>query len=243
MKTPAHRLLMRSASVAVLAASTAACGGDDDEPPTAWQGKTYELVIPQGAWLGPDPGIGREIAPFVPSFLLRVDQSAGTTHSATVATAEGGVQNMCNPTTKISGTGTYPNVTFGPGDVPLFIHNEVSASDPDDDVIVTTTIDAASFESILPNGSAAAEEGTFAGTLRARETSVLFTALTVRTADAFCSALVMSYDVPCEPCATDSEPFCLTLTAIGLGATETSATIETVTIEGRDASCADVIPE
>jgi len=244
LKTGAHGVLTRTVCLATLALAITGCGGDDDDaaPPTAWQGKTYSLVIPIGAWFEPDPAIGREFGPYVPDFLLRVDQSAGTSHSATVGASIDGVQNLCNPTGKISGAGAYPNATFGPTAFPLHIHNVVDEDDPADDVVITMTVDNLTFENVLPNGGTPATEGTFSATLRAREVYPLITGLIVQTPDAFCEALSSSYEVPCEPCPTDGEPYCVTLKAIGLGATETTTPIEPVTLDGRDASCADVIP-
>jgi len=244
-KTGAYGVMMRGVCVAALALGTTACGdseGDEAPPPTAWQGKTYSLAIPIGAWFEPDPAIGREFGPYVPDFLLRIDQSAGTSHSATLAAAQDGAQNLCNPTGKISGTGTYPSATFKAATFPLHIHNPVDEDDPADDVMITMTVDNLTFENVLPNGATPATEGTFKATLRAREVYPLITGLIVQTPDAFCEALSSSYDVPCEPCPTDGEPYCLTLEAILLGAVESATAITPVTLDGRDPSCADMIP-
>jgi len=198
-------------------------------------------VIPDGAWFEPDPAIGREFGPYVPDFLLRIDQSAGTGHVATLGAANDGTQNLCNPTGKINGTGTYPSATFGPIPFPLHIINPVDEEDPADDVVLTMTVDNLTFENVLPNGGTPAE-GTFSATLRAHEVYPLLTQLIGSSPDVFCDALMSSYEVPCEPCPMTGEPYCVTLTAIDVGAVETTTVIEPVTLDGRDPSCADMIP-
>lgn len=243
-KTGAHGFMTRSVCLAALALLGTGCSGDDDAdaaPPTAWQGKTYSLAIPDTAWFEPDPAIGREFGPYVPDFLLRIDQSAGTSHVATVGAANDGAQNLCNPTGKVNGAGAYPSATFGPTAFPLHIHNAVDEDDPADDVVITMTVDDLTFENVLPNGATPAE-GTFSATLRAREVYPLLTQLIGSSPDVFCDALLQSYATPCEACPTDGAPYCVTLTAIDVGAVETTTQIEPVTLEGRDASCADMIP-
>jgi hypothetical protein len=222
----------------------AACSdGDDDaagELATPWQGKTYTLAISDRSWTEPTPAIGPEFGPYVPEFWLRIDKSSGTSHTATLGTGHAGVQETCQPTATIQGTGTYPNVTFGPVSVPFFLKNDLDSPETDDDRIVNTTIDRLTFENVLPEGDGPATDGTFAATLRLHDAYPLFTQLgPITDATPLCNLLMQNYNEMCEACPSGGTATCMTMKATFVGAKRQDVTLEAVDAASRNASCND----
>lgn len=186
-----------------------------------WVGKSYLLSVPEDNWIDPQ-GIGPEIGPHVPSFLMRVDAGTSDSVSLTLTSADAtGAQEMCTPTTTVAATtgGPYPGVQIGPVDFPVHLKNQ------NDPVQVNATIRGLTITNVLP-GAAPAEEGELMATMDMREIYPMFTLLTNPDPDSVCNALE-SFEAPCEPC-TDGQLYCLTITAILLGATETTSAITPV---------------
>ena len=90
------------------------CGADPEnkEPPTPtnqWFGHTYMLDITAADWAQPRGGIGREIDPYVPNFLMRIDGDAPDRFSVTMGTAKpDGTQDLCNETGVFEATAENP---------------------------------------------------------------------------------------------------------------------------------------
>lgn len=215
-----------------------ACSGEDTPPPAEdpvnpWDGKSYALAISASRWSEPR-GIGQEIDGFVPVFWLKVEGSAPEAFDVTLATATlDGVQDDCNPTQVVPASAEPPNVTIGPTDFPLRIQHI------DEPIVVQGTIYDLTITNILPDGDVLAEEGEFVGTMDFRETYELFTLLVTPTPEAVCNTFFMNYEIPCEPCPTDQEPYCLTLKAVRLGATELAGEIQTIDPADIDPACSE----
>ena len=216
----------------VLAIALCAGCGDSDEPKPAWEGRTYLLDIPSTSWSEP-AGVGRDIGEFVPQFLITLERASGDTYDALLGTAEAGVQNTCNPTTRVEAVARpYPNVEIVAREFPMYLRHVR------EDVVVTATIRDLSLRNILPDGAALAEEGQLTALVDARELYPLFTLIPQPSAAAVCAALA-AFDAPCGPCATDDEPFCLALEAVRLGAIELEIPVAPVAADTLDPACLD----
>lgn len=218
------------------------CGADPEnkEPTTAtnqWSGHTYLLDITAANWAVPRGGVGREIDPFVPNFLMRIDGDAPDRFDVTMGTAKAdGAQDPCNQTGVIEGTSDGGGVTISAPMFPLHIQY------PEEGLAVDAYAYDMSITNILPNGGAPAQDGVFTTTMDFREVYELFTALPQPTPEAVCISFEDAYDIPCAPCK-DGEPFCLTLQATDLGAVESSAAIEPVVADDVDpVACTPMVP-
>jgi hypothetical protein len=214
-----------------LFAFSVGCTAEEENP---WNGTTYLLDIESEDWSEPR-GIGSEIDEFVPSFLLRVDGDAPDKFDVTVATADlEGEQDPCNPTSVFGATASPPAMTLGPTRYSLFIKHTVEP------VAVEGTIYDLTIKDVLPDGNTASSVGEFSATMDFRELYPLFRLIIDPTADKVCTLLTDSYDSACAPCPNDGEPYCLTVKAIGLGATPWNGAIEPV--DAVDPSCIPSTP-
>lgn len=210
------------------------CSSDEskDEPPT-WEG-TYLLTISEGRWSEPR-GIGRDIADFVPQFLIAMEPS-GSGYEVMLGTALDGAQDMCNPTTVVEAeAGSYPDVQIGPLDLPLHVKHVT------EDITVNSTVYDFTLTDILPNGDALAEEGELSAIMNFGELYPLFTIAVNPDPDSLCTALTDSYpDASCDPCPlSPDDPYCLSLKAVRLGATPSDLSIEPVDAGSVAPSCLD----
>jgi len=209
-----------------LLAFAAGCTVEEENP---WNGTTYLLDIESQDWSEPR-GIGREINDFVPSFLLRVDGDAPDAFDVTIGTADlAGEQDPCNPTNVFGATASPPAMMLGPTQYSLFIKHNV------DPVAVESTIHDLTMKDVLPDGDTPSSVGEFSATMDFRELHPLFTILVDPTPEQVCTLFEDNYSSPCMPCPNDGEPFCVTVKAIGLGATPWSGAIEPV--DAVDPSC------
>lgn len=227
---------------AALACLSACSPADEEEAAAgeAWVGKTYVLQIPSSHWISPR-GVGDDIGPFVPLFLVRVDSAKGSTLDVTIGTAQQDMttlaitQEMCGPTTKLTGMSAgFPAATIGPADLPVYLRNG--------DIAVNATIRGISFENLLPDGVTPPGDmtGVVHATMDFREAVPLLTLLPDKTADGACMALSQAEMVPCEPCPQDGTLYCLALTADDLGAVEyTGAPMVDVPAN----ACANMVPQ
>jgi hypothetical protein len=214
-----------------LLALTAGCGAEEENP---WNGTTYLLDIQSQDWSEPR-GIGSEIDAFVPSFLLRVDGDAPDAFDVTIGTADAaGEQDTCNPTNAFGATASPPAMTLGPTQYSLFIQHT------DEPVAVEGTIYDLTIKDVLPDGDTPSSVGEFSATMDFRELYPLFTLIVDPTPDKVCTLLEDSYSSACAPCPNDDEPYCLTVKAIGLGATPWSGAMEPV--DAIDPSCFPTTP-
>jgi hypothetical protein len=188
-----------------------ACSTDAEPAADPWAGKTFLLEVPKHNWSEPR-GIGDEIGEFVPFFMLEVEAGDDDgEYSVTVGTAsEGPEQDLCTPTTVFEATSEGAGeLQIGPNDFPVHLEH-IS-----EDVAVNATIYDLSLTNILPPS----EEGELTAIMDMRELYPMFTLIPEPSPEAVCNAL-SSFEAPCEPCPTDSEEFCLSLTAVRLAATE-----------------------
>lgn len=208
----------------VIALASSACassgegtGENSDALGSTWAGKTYLMQVPTTHWSTPR-GVGDDIGPYVPVFLLRVDAAEGNNVTVTVGTANpDGTQDTCGATTTFTGTGTaFPSVVIGPTDLPVYLRNTPKM------VAANATIRSISFENLLPDGVTPPDDddGLIRATMDFREAYPLLTLLPDPTPDSACAALQEGLGVPCEACPHDGGPYCLSLIADGLGAVE-----------------------
>jgi hypothetical protein len=232
-----------SSMVFALAASACASPGEEDTgtneaPASAWVGKTYLMQVPHTHWSVPR-GVGAEIGPFVPFFLIRIDSADGNQVEATIGTAlDSATQDMCTPTSKFTGTSAmFPMVTLGPAPMPVFLRNANGG------VAVNTTIQNLTFENLLPDGVTLPDdmEGYVRAVMDFREAAPMFTLLPEPTPDNACMALQEALMVPCEVCPQDpAATYCLSLVADGVGAVEYTGTpMVEVVAAARGAECVD----
>jgi hypothetical protein len=182
------------------------------------------LDITAADWAQPRGGIGREIDPYVPNFLMRIDGDAPDRFSVTMGTAKpDGTQDLCNETGVFEATAENPNVTIGPIEFPLHVQHETEP------IAVDAFAYDMSITNVLPNGADKAQDGQFDVTMDFREVYELFQALLDPTPETVCTSLADAYEgVTCQPCK-DGEPFCLALEAVDLGAVEVDTEIVPVT--------------
>ena len=217
-----------------LALLLSGCG--DDEKTAAshpWAGKTFLLEIPQERWSDP-PQIGEEIGRFVPQFLISVEGGSGDTLNMAVGTANGGVQQMCNPTTEIEVDGSgYPEVQIGPSEFPIYLRNE------EEDITVNATVHDFTLTNVLPEGDVPTDDGDLSAVMDVRELYPMFYQIIAPSPDSVCTAMAGTAD--CEPCPQDGEIYCLTIQAMYIGASEladfTLEPIQAGSVD--DPACAD----
>jgi hypothetical protein len=215
------------AVVAWTAFVPAACGGSD----TGWAGKTFLLEVPSTHWVEP-PGIGGDVGGFVPQFLLGVEKAGGANALAIqIATANGGVQDVCNPTTSVTTTGAeYPGVEIAAAAFPLHIVDRNRTPY----VVVDTTIRNLAFKDVLPGGPS--KEGELSATIDAAEVYPLFRLVPNPSPDSVCAALA-SAGAPCATCPHSGRPYCLAIRAVQLGAVATPTRVTPVAAADIPASC------
>jgi len=211
---------------------TLACSSDSGTSSSyPWVGQSFLLSVPADRWTEP-AGIGSDIGNFVPNFIIEVSSVSDGSLQANLGTADdNGAQDLCNPTTSITGTAQPPSVQIGPAEVPLRI------VDADHGVVVTAMAHDFTLTNILPDGDVMATEGELSATVDARELYPLFYLLTNPTPDVVCSAL-LSFGAACSACPGDGAAYCLSLKAVRLGATELTGTnLQPVDAASLDSSC------
>lgn len=220
-----------------------ACGETtDEEPPTTvptgggtadttqWAGRTFILTVPQANWSEPR-GLGEQIGPFVPSFLISFVDAMGTVTLTTANAA--GQQEMCNPTTSTAVANVpYPNSSIGPVNFPIHIKH---VNEPG--LQVNATIYNLALLNVIP-GEMPATDGELTAVMDMRDLYPMFTLLSSNpTPDSVCAALESGLGVPCESCPQDSAAYCLSIKAVLLGAADWQGTIVPVAPGSTDASC------
>jgi hypothetical protein len=230
--------LLKKTSLA-LALTLAACSSDPEEGPTEpttnpWNGKTYLLDLEVRDWSEPR-GIGADIDPFVPTFMLRVDGEDPEVFPVTAGTLGlDGTQDTCTKTSSFAATASPPSATIGASEFTVHLEDE------DDGIALNGIIYNLTLTDVLPDGDVISEEGTLEGTMDFRNIYQLFTLIDDPTPERVCSVLLEELAVECVACPTDGEPFCLTVKASRIGAVPTDMVIEP--IETTDPSCV-MIPE
>lgn len=224
-KLESHRNLFLTAAL-LCSVGCSSSKSDDSNP---WEGHTYVLAISESSWTDP-PGVGQDIGPFVPRFAIQVEGSSGDDLDVLLgaATADG-KQDPCGPTTTAKAVSkSASGFELGPIDVPVYVANldEQTKEGPK----VIAPIYGLTMSNVLPNGSTPATQGKFTGTMDFREVYSLFTLLMPPTPDKVCTTLADQTEgkAQCAPCPKDNQPYCLTVKAEGIGATELSTSIQAV---------------
>ena len=232
MKWP--RLRSPHAIVLFVACFTASCANQQaGEDNVAWVGHSYQLSIASHQWSEPR-GLGDDVGPYIPVFLIKVE-GAGNELDVTITTAAAdGKQDPCNKTIHVDATAMYPALTIGPAEFKVRLIND----DPTDNkpgVEVYATAHDFTLTDVLPGGDG---NGSLSATMDAREIYPLFTLLgDGATPDDLCAELADQTNnvATCQPCPTDDEPYCLTLKAARVEATEFDGSIDDISKLG--ASC------
>lgn len=204
-----------------------ACGVPaEDDPPDMLQttpevGKTYLVRVAPADWS--PPGVGNDIAPYVPGFLLRVDSARDLDVDVTIGTAgptEPAEQDVCTATKRVTGR-SHPGVRLGPVEYRTYLVNR--------DYAVNATVHDLELLDVFPDGS----NGSLTATLDFRDLSHLFTDLPTADPNVACRALPsIVLDAACAPCP-DGESFCVTIAAAPVMVTEFDGEFEEVA----DAAC------
>jgi hypothetical protein len=219
----------------ILGAFSACGGGSGSAPSSNWVGKTFLLdtpALPAANWTKP-PGVGSDVGAYVPQFLIGVEAGTGNDLTITLTTALNGAQDPCSPTTQVTASGaSYPDIQISAPTFPIHIV-DTSPNHPNQ---VETTAHDVLFKNVLP-GSSAAMDGELDATVDLAELYKLFYLVPNATKDSVCTTLQVQGGVSCEACAFNQQPYCLTLQASQIGATETPASITPVSVANIDPSC------
>lgn len=205
-------------------------GDDDTGGASEWEGKTYLLTIPDANFSDPR-GVGDDIGPYVPQFLMEVTSVDGNDVELVIGAAIDDQQDMCTPTTTATGEADYPDIEIGPVDFPMHIEHE------NQPVAVDTTIYDMTFKNLLPEDGEVPRDGEFVGTMDFREVAPMLTLANPRTPERVCDLLLDQLGAECQGCS-DDDPFCLTLTAILLGAEESDLELERISADEVGEDCA-----
>jgi hypothetical protein len=206
------------------------CGADSAGAPSdAWVGKTFLLDTPSYPavyWVKPK-GFGADIGTYVPRFLIGVEKGAATDElTISLAAALGGtqdlVQDLCVPTTQVTASGAnYPLIDIVADAFPMRIY------DTNADSYVPTTGRNVLFRNLLP-GNTDTSIAEFDATIDVSELYSLFYQVINPSKDSVCATFA-SYQVPCETCASNDQPYCLTIRGVQMSATESPVPIQIVT--------------
>jgi hypothetical protein len=229
----------KTGQVTLLVVSSIAVGcGSNGDASSHWAGKTYLLDIAANHWSKPSRDVGAEIAPFVPQFLFGIT-GVGTDLTATVATATGGIQNMCNLTQEASASESqYPRSQIAVAEFPMAFQELNDRVTPNQMITVHSTLHNLVFADVLP-GDSTVPAGTFDVTANIAELYPLFIRIDPPppTVDSVCRVLE-GVGNACETCAFDSgSKTCLTLGSHQLVATPTTATVARVSPGDIAAAC------
>jgi hypothetical protein len=229
-----RRLVLLLSSLVMVAA----CGSNESANPAAkWIGKTYLFDAPSVSsqhWTKPK---NFDAGPYIPQFFFKVEAGSGSDLAITLASGYDNTQDLCSVTTQVTTTGAnFPSVEISAGSFPMHIQ-DFSTAHP---ARVASTAHDVRFTDILP-GDGEATDGRIDAVVNIAELYPLFFQVPEpRDKDSVCSTLKSgsSGSVTCQACSfNNSEPYCLSLTAVQIGATETSTQIRQVSAGDIGASC------
>lgn len=215
----------------------AACGSNQPSHPAAkWIGKTYLFDAPNVSsqnWTKPK---NFDAGPYIPQFFFKVEAGTGSDLAITMATGYDNTQELCTPTTQVTTSGAnYPSIEISAQSFPMHIE-DFSPKHPAE---VSSTAHDVRFTDILP-GDEEATDGRIDAVVDIAEIYPLFFQVPEpRDKDSVCSTLKSgsSGSVTCQTCSFNNEPYCLSLTAVQIGATETSTQIKQVSAGDIGSSC------
>ena len=211
------------------------------EGPSAWVGHAY-LVTPADPYTyltePQDRTLRRELAKFIPNFLLKVHSATSDQVLLTIAPAVKQTtppeQDLCTVTVEASATvSSYPKIQIGPMDIPLYVTNA-----PEGKASVTARIVVREFSlsDILPNGGTVPENGAFSALVDIREVAPLLTNMAGLSPQEVCSVIKDSFATDCVPCP-DSQVLCLSFQAEDLGATDADTKVKSISDSDLVPSC------
>jgi hypothetical protein len=228
-----QHLVRRLSLLVSVVGALSACGGNSSSGPN-WVGKTYLLdYVPAANWTKPK-GVGSDVGAYVPQFLIGVAAGTGSDLAITLTTAMDGSQDMCNPTTQVTVSGAnYPSSEISVPSLPIHVVDTDSAHPAS----VHSTAHDFLLKDVLPADSAA-KVGELDATVDLGELYKLFYLVPNATPDAVCQTLNQA-GVPCDVCAFNQQPYCLTLQASQIVASKSAATITPLadSVIASDPSC------
>lgn len=213
--------------------ATAPTGSALPPDPSAWIGRTFLLTVPEDNWVSPR-GVGAEIGPYVPTFMMTVS-GAAEAMTLTMGTANAaGAQDLCVPTTTATAAATAAPVQIVFPKFPLYIQI------PDENLAKHTTIQNLTLTDVLPQaGSGMA--GSMLATMDLAEMYPLFHQVDPESGEDLCGKLPqLASDVECTACPDDGAMVCLPLEAIYITATEAPAGVSVTPVAAADmVACPD----
>jgi hypothetical protein len=219
------------------------CGQSQSQPegPSAWAGHAY-LVTPADPYTyltePKDRTLRKQLAQFIPNFLLRVHSATSDKVLLTIAPAIKQTtppqQDFCNVTVGASATvSSYPNIQIGPMDIPLYVTNA-----PEGKASVTARIRVREFllSDILPTGGTVSESGAFSALVDIREVAPLLVNMAGLSPQQVCDTIKNDFATECAPCP-DSQVLCLSFQSEALGATDADITVKPISDSDLVPSC------
>jgi hypothetical protein len=187
-----------------------ACSSSSSSKP--WVGKTYLLDTPtidEGNWTEPK-GIGSEVGTWVPQFLIRIESGSGDDLDITLATARGGIQDSCNPTTQVTATGAnYPASQIIVSAFPMRIED----TNPSRAKILPTTVHDVILANVLP-GDSPTTTSELTATIDFGELYPFMHVIPDPTPTSACETFKVNGGIDCEKCAFNQQPYCMTIKAV-----------------------------
>lgn len=207
-----------------------ACGVAEEQKVHPLSNKTFVLQVATNNWT--KPPMATQISNYIPELVIKFGQGSGTQMPYTLASARNGGQDPCGPT--VLGVTTVEPFGLGPVELPLhLVHPEASPM-----LVANTTVHEFVLTNVIPQGATVAD-GSLVAVVDVREVYTLFTQIgglggnsSPENPDVVCNAL-KSHDgahTSCQECAglsthAPAGPYCLSLQADYLSATETSMAI------------------
>jgi hypothetical protein len=212
-----------------------ACGGEQPRAKSErWIGRTFLLDVPaisSTSWTKPSEVTVRELSNYaIPQLLFGVEAASGDDLVVTLAAAQEGTQDTCNPTTQLALNGAgFPNSTMKVDAVPMRILSKDLAQPGG----AMATIHDATFTDILPGLTSTATSRLDAVLDFAELASFLWPG---GSADAICEGSALAGD-PCEICPFNGEPYCMTFEAVDIRTQEVVSPIKRISPSDVAASC------
>lgn len=220
---------------------TQGCGQSQSTSASDWVGHAY-LVTPADPYtylsVPDDRTLTKQLAKFIPNFLLKVQSATADKVVLTIAPAIKQTtppkQDACNVTVEASATvSSYPKIQIGPTDLPLYVTN---ASEGESPVTARIVVREFSLSDVLPSGSTTSESGKFSALVDLREVAPLLTSMEGLTPPQVCNVIKDNYTAECTACP-DSEVLCLLFQADDLGATDEDIDVKPVSDSDLGSSC------
>jgi hypothetical protein len=217
------------------------CEQSRSDSASEWVGHAY-LVTPADPYTylttPDDRTLTKQLAKFIPNFLLKVKSATADKVQLTLAPAvkqtKPPKQDGCNVTVEASATvSMYPRIQIGPMDLPLYVTNTPEGEAP---LTARITVREFSLSDILPKGGTSSETGAFSALVDIREVAPLLLNMEGLTPPQICNVIKSNYTAECAPCP-DSEFLCLLFQADDFGAVDADTDVKTVADSDLPPSC------